>query len=56
MKKIFKAVGNYLDDLFYLFGIGWVTYGVTLIYKPAGFITLGALMIVYSILIAKSRR
>lgn len=43
-------------DFAALTGVGFVSYGAGLIYRPAGFIVLGLLLIVGAFLAAKGKR
>ncbi|MCL2519031.1 MAG: hypothetical protein FWF15_10755 [Oscillospiraceae bacterium] len=51
MKNILK----FIDDFFYIVGASLASYGVWLIYKPAGYITAGIFMVIYAILIASKK-
>lgn len=54
--KILLAIGSYIDDFFYVAGTAVVSYGAFLIYKPAGYITAGFLMVFYALMISIARR
>lgn len=51
--KILKSVFKMADDILLLIGIALITYGVFLIYPPAGFMVLGFSFLGMAFLVAK---
>ncbi len=52
---LLKGLGIILDDLLLLAGIGYLFYGVSQIYKPAGYIVLGLCLFGLAYLVARRR-
>ena len=46
---------KYIDDIFLTIGMSLLSYGVFMIYVPAGFIVLGACFIAFAYFFAKRR-
>ena len=55
---LFRFLGKIIDDLLAIAGAGFISYGVYIIYRPAGFITLGVLLVAGACVVAqfKGRR
>jgi hypothetical protein len=52
---LLKGLGIILDDLLLLAGVGFLFYGVSQIYKPAGYIVLGLCLFGLAYLVARRR-
>ena len=50
-----RFLGKYIDDILLAIGMTLVSYGVFMIYTPAGFIILGACFIAFAYFYAKRR-
>lgn len=48
-----KMLATVMDDIFFGVGIGFIFYGVFLIFPPAGYIVLGLMMIGIGFLAAR---
>jgi len=55
LRKILTFLTLIADDLLLLIGVVFLTYGVFKIYIPAGYITLGLLLIGLAFFIAQKR-
>lgn len=53
---IFREVIKAFDDILLVFGVGFLVYGIFLIYKPAGYITLGICFLGLAYLMAQRDR
>ncbi|MEN2765674.1 DUF1056 family protein [Ornithinibacillus xuwenensis] len=51
----FKKVFLYLDDILLFIGIALISVGVFKIYIPAGYITLGILVVLFAYVYARSK-
>ena len=51
MKKIFKFLRGVLNDLCFLGGGALVSWGAWVIYRPAGIIAAGAVLVAFALLI-----
>jgi len=54
LKHILSALPVFARDLFGIAGASLVSYGAGLIYRPAGFITGGILLIAAALLLARA--
>jgi len=52
---LIKGLGLIIDDLLLLAGVGSLFYGVSQIYKPAGYIVLGLCLFGLAYLVARRR-
>jgi len=52
----FRWLGRVMDDILLLGGIGFLCYGVRMIYEPAGHIVLGLCLFGLAYLVAKKRK
>lgn len=53
IQGFFRLLGKIIDDLLATAGAGFISYGVYIIYRPAGFITLGVLLIAGACVVAR---
>ncbi len=53
LKRIGKAIGSHMDDLFLLLGMSLLIFGIHLISIPAAFIAAGVLLMGFSFLLAR---
>lgn len=53
LKKIAAVSANNIDSLLLIPGTIFVSYGIFLIYVPAGFISIGTFLIAIALIIAK---
>jgi len=52
-KSIFKRLAEWLDVIFLLPGMAFISWGVSKIYIPAGLITIGVCLIALAFFIAQ---
>lgn len=53
LKNLLEVVQNYVDDLLYFAGLGLIAYGAAQVVECAGWISAGAGMIAYALMIAR---
>lgn len=53
LKKISSTAANNIDSLLLIPGTIFVSYGIFLIYVPAGFIAIGTFLIAIALIVAK---
>jgi len=52
-RKVNEFVLKFLDDILLIIGAGFISYGISKIYYPLGFITIGIACLGYAFLFAK---
>lgn len=55
LQRVRDFIGLVIDDVLFLMGVFFITYGVFNIYKPAGYITLGTCCMLMAYLVAKRK-